>query len=106
MTPEGRVKAKVQKLLHQYGVYFRMYVPSGYGAQGLDFTCCYRGLYFEIETKADATKKMTARQKKTARDVERAGGIVFLVYDEITLAAVDQWLHRVSSRASTTETAP
>lgn len=92
MTPEGRVKAKVKKLLAQYGVYYRMYVPSGYGSQGLDFTCCYKGLYFEIETKADASKKMTPRQKKTAWDIKKADGIVFLVYDDASLADVEAWL--------------
>jgi hypothetical protein len=39
MTPEGRVKSDVRKLLNRYEVYYFMPVQMGYGAAGLDFHC-------------------------------------------------------------------
>lgn len=63
-TPEGKVKAVVKDFLRDRRVaslsrpvpdavgYYHMYVPSGYGDPALDFTGCYRGRFFAIETKA------------------------------------------------------
>ena len=50
MTPEGKVKQKVKKLLDEYRVHYDMPVPCGYGKQMLDFHCCYHGRYFAIES--------------------------------------------------------
>ena len=64
MTPEGKVKADVKAFLMERRVasmskpcldavgYYHMYVPSGYGDPALDFTGCYKGRFFSIETKA------------------------------------------------------
>ena len=63
-TPEGRVKIVVKAFLRNRNVaslsnsmsgavgYYHMYVPSGYGDPALDFTGCYKGRFFAIETKA------------------------------------------------------
>ena len=53
MTPEGKVKAKVSKLLQEFEeiLFYDMPVPGGYGKSTLDYVCCYRGLYFVVETK-------------------------------------------------------
>ncbi|MDE2471846.1 MAG: hypothetical protein KGL35_24760 [Bradyrhizobium sp.] len=65
MTPEGAVKKDVKAFLRERKVasmsapvpdavgYYHMYVPSGYGDPALDFTGCYKGRFFAIETKAD-----------------------------------------------------
>lgn len=63
-TPEGRVKTSVKAYLRSRNVaslsatishpvgYYHMYVPHGYGEPALDFTGCYKGRFFAIETKA------------------------------------------------------
>ena len=93
MTPEGEVKEKVKKLLHKYGVYYEMYVPSGYGKQSLDFVCCAFGTYLAIETK-QAGKKLTPRQQKTALDMRKAGGLVVEIIglDSPNFEKLEQWL--------------
>lgn len=65
MTPEGRVKDKVKAFLKARGVaslkdelpgavgYYHMYVPHGYGEPALDFTGCYKGRFWALETKAN-----------------------------------------------------
>jgi len=63
-TPEGRIKDQVKAWLKSRRVaslsapvadavgYYHMYVPSGYGDPALDFTGCYRGRFWALETKA------------------------------------------------------
>lgn len=80
-TPEGRVKRRVKQLLKQYGVWYFMPVPCGYGTAGIpDFVCCYRGLFFGIETKAPGRKSaVTPRQKQCHEAIRKAGGHVFVI---------------------------
>ena len=91
-TPEGKIKDKVKKILKTYeNLYYEMPVPSGYGKSGLDFTCCFCGRFFAIETKAPG-KKLTALQKQTMHSIFRAGGVVFVVDGERSLQELDAWL--------------
>lgn len=91
-TPEGKVKAKVSALLKRYDpLYYFMPVPSGFGESTLDYIGCYRGLFFSVETKAGAGK-LTERQKQTRLWMERAGGKVFEIRDEIGLKELEAWL--------------
>ena len=78
MTPEGKAKQRVKKLLNKYGVYSHMPVQNGMGAPTLDFICCYNGLYLAIETKAPG-KKPTQRQLKTMTKIAKAGGVAMVV---------------------------
>jgi hypothetical protein len=80
MTPEGRVKAKVKKLLKSFGedCYYEMPVPGGFGKSGLDFNICFCGRWISIETKAPG-EKLTERQLLRKREIEAAGGIVFSI---------------------------
>lgn len=77
-TPEGKVKNKVKALLKKYGVYYEMHVPCGYGAPGLDFNVCCNGFALYIETKAPG-KLVTSRQQRTKTDIEKSGGVVFVI---------------------------
>ena len=53
MTPEGKVKATVRKLLAQYGAYYTMPLGAGFGVAGVpDFLCCVDGVFLAVETKA------------------------------------------------------
>lgn len=87
MTPEGKVKAKVKKALLQLGTDCWRFMPvqTGYGAPALDFLLSVRGRFVAIETKAPG-KKLTPQQESTKADIEAAGGIVLIVWDEDTLA--------------------
>lgn len=78
MTPEGKVKAKVKKILNLAEAYYFMPVQTGYGTPTLDFLCFCRGRGFAIETKAPG-KKPTKRQEAIIHDIEYSGSVVFVI---------------------------
>lgn len=99
MTPEGKVKAAVKKVLTQSihsGIYFNMPVPTGYGTPMLDFVGCYHGRFFAIETKARG-KKPTRRQSLTIEQMREAGGVVFVIDGDTT--ELENWLDAVRKHA-------
>lgn len=77
-TPEGKVKAKVKEILDEAGAYHHWPVQNGMGAPCLDCHGCHCGRYFAIETKAPG-KHLTDRQAKTMRQIQAAGGKVFMI---------------------------
>ena len=91
MTPEGKVKEQVKKLLKQYGAYYHMPVMNGMGAPTLDFIVCCNGVFLAVETKAPG-KKPTPRQQITITDMKRAGASVFVVSNDEELAALGERL--------------
>jgi hypothetical protein len=91
-TPEGKIKAKVKKLLIEYGVYSFMPVQAGYGKPGLDFHCIFMGRAFCIETKKPGGKP-TARQELTIREIVQAGGEVFVIDGDTD--KLKRWLNNV-----------
>jgi hypothetical protein len=84
-TPEGDLKAKVKAFLKERKVaslsapvadavgYYHMYVPSGYGDPALDFTGCYKGRFWSLETKAEGNRP-SARQNLIIRTQHDALG--------------------------------
>ena len=85
MTPEGRIKAKVNRRLAELLKLWKfMPVQSGYGQPALDYVCCVNGLFVMIETKAPGGK-MSPTQTATKNAVIAAGGMVLLIYDDATL---------------------
>lgn len=91
MTPEGRVKDKVKRLLKRFKVYYHMAVLNGMGSPSLDFICCAWGFYFAIETKAPK-EWPTERQKLTMKEISEAGGFVFVVRDDESLLMLEAHL--------------
>lgn len=91
MTPEGKVKAAVKKLLMSYEAYWHMPVQNGMGAPSLDFVGCHRGRFYAVETKA-GNKQMTDRQRMTAAAMKAAGAAVFLINEETGLPELEVWL--------------
>jgi hypothetical protein len=91
VTPEGKIKAKVDALLKQYGAYYFKPVQNGMGAPGLDYHCVLRGHAFFIETKAPG-KHMTPRQRQTTQRIGAAGGVVWEVNSDAAIAALEAWL--------------
>lgn len=99
-TPEGAVKKAVRDVLDGYpDLYYEMPVPTGYGRSGLDFTCCYRSIFFAIETKAPG-KKPTLRQGVTAERIRQGGGVVFIIDGTASenLALLKLWLLAMSGQ--------
>lgn len=88
MTPEGRIKALVKRRMTAAfpDAYCFRPVQNGMGAPGLDEFWCIHGLWVAIEDKAPGLK-MTERQKTTAADIIKAGGLVFMVDGEERLNA-------------------
>lgn len=79
MTPEGRIKAQVKRILDRYSPMDKYWpVPGGLGASHLDFIGCYYGKYIAIETKAPG-KKPTPRQVARLDSVHRAGGFAMVI---------------------------
>jgi len=88
VTPEGKIKRMVQNVLGEFfddapggGLYKYWPVPSGFGASSLDCILCYRGKFIGIETKAPG-KKPTPRQELTIKQMQHAGGTVFVIDSE------------------------
>lgn len=86
MTPEGRVKAKVNRRLRTLGdkVWRFMPVQMGMGIPALDYLLCVNGQFVACETKVKG-KKLTDRQQLTSDAIRAAGGRVFVVYDDASL---------------------
>lgn len=78
MTPEGKVKAKVKRILNRAEAYYFMPVQTGYGMPTLDFLCFHRGTGFAIETKAPG-KKPTKRQEAIIHEIQLSGAQVFVI---------------------------
>lgn len=95
MTPEGRVKAVVNRRMEAAfpDAYRFMPVQNGMGAPGLDEFWCIEGLFVAIETKVPG-KHMTPRQQVTRDKIIRAGGIVFCVHDGDEIDRVIEILKR------------
>ena len=79
MTPEGKVKQKVKKMLASIpGLYAHWPVQNGMGSPTLDCIACCRGRYVGIETKA-VGKKLTPRQELTMNAMIDANANVFVL---------------------------
>lgn len=101
-TPEGKVKARVKRIIKQYGrrVHSRWPVLNGMGEPTLDCVACVNGEAFYVETKAEG-ECLTMRQGITRREILDAGGVVFVIVgiDELVLAELDAWIAERVRRA-------
>jgi Holliday junction resolvase len=81
-TPEGKVKAKVRKILDTYGAYHFMPATGGYGKSGVpDIVGCYHGYFFAIECKA-GKGKTTALQDKNLDAIVATGGVAVVINED------------------------
>jgi hypothetical protein len=97
MTPEGKVKHKVNKELGLVAhLWSFMPVQMGLGKAALDYLLCVRGRFIAIETKAKG-KKLTTRQLHTKAEMEAAGAVVFIVDDETSLAVAVAYIYNIAS---------
>jgi hypothetical protein len=92
-TPEGRVKARLDKMLKAEGVWYYSPQAGPYGVAGIpDRVVIVAGQFVGIECKADKYNKPTPLQAKCMRDIEQAGGKCFVAYDDETIAVVREYI--------------
>ena len=88
-TPEGKIKRWLDKSLKELGVWFYSPQAGPFGKAGIpDRVAIVRGRFVGIECKADKSKKPTALQTKTMKEIEMQGGKCFLVYVKETIQEV------------------
>ena len=104
-SPEGRVKARLDKMLKAEGAWFYSPQAGPFGVAGIpDRVACVFGHFVGIECKADKTKKPTALQMKCMRDIEKAGGKCFVAYDDETIDAVREYIRACNSKGQSSGT--
>ena len=82
MTPEGKVKAKVKKILTDKNIWFCMPVPTGFSRRGIpDFICCVNSRFLSIETKA-GRGKTTALQEHEMSLIRASKGATLVVSED------------------------
>lgn len=100
MTPEGKIKTKVRRVLSLFGddLYSFMPVQYGYGATTLDYLCAttdkfsHNGpIFFAIETKAPG-KQPTLRQQSLIAQLRRMGTKVFVIDSDDGVEELRVWL--------------
>ena len=95
MTPEGRVKRKVDRILKPYiesgHVYKFMPVQSGYGKKTLDYLLGVCGKFVAIETKKENAVP-TPLQWKHIREIDAAGGEWFVIAGVDDTKELEQYL--------------
>jgi len=83
MTPEGKVKEAVKKVLKSRGIWFFMPMQNGFGVVGIpDFICCWKGQFLAIETKAPGKRAdTTPNQERKIQEIKDHGGWALVVDD-------------------------
>lgn len=91
MTPEGKVKNEVKKVLAKYKSQIDGFwpVPAGYGESHLDYVGCVAGYFLSIETKKPGSKP-TPRQNHRIDCVRRAGGVALVIDGTENTTTYDQ----------------
>lgn len=82
MTPEGKVKAQIDKLLKAYKVWYFKPVSNGFGSMGIpDYICCMpNGHFLAIEAKADAKSKPTELQQARITQIKENNGTAMVIH--------------------------
>jgi Holliday junction resolvase len=95
-TPEGKVKAKVKKILDEYGVYHFSPATGGYGVSGIpDIVGCFHGKFIAIECKA-GDNKPTALQERQLYQIQRNKGHA-LVINETNYVVLELLLKEIKA---------
>ena len=93
-TPEGKVKKKIDKMLKDHSVWYFKPQSGPYGSSGIpDYICCVAGELVGIEAKSGPTKKPTALQEKCMADIEKAGGVCFVAFDDTSIQLVEDYIN-------------
>lgn len=78
-TPEGKVKAKLKKVLDEMGIWHFSPFQAGMGRAGIpDVIACYEGRFVAFECKA-GRGKTTALQEREINAIRKAKGLAFVI---------------------------
>jgi len=92
MTPEGKVKANIKKILKAHDAYYSMPIGTGFGAMGVpDFLVCHKGRFIGIEAKTVGNKP-TKLQGSNMEHIRSCGGVA-LVVNELNLHELEDLLN-------------
>lgn len=99
MTPEGKVKSAVKKLLALHGVYYFMPGANGYGRAGIpDIIACVNGRFLAIECKA-GKGTTTALQDREMNLITASGGMALLVSDKVDhFTALEELINELKAK--------
>ncbi|NDB59188.1 VRR-NUC domain-containing protein [bacterium] len=79
MTPEGKVKKQVKKILDDIGAYHFSPMTAGFGRSGVpDIIACVKGKFIGIECKAGKNEP-TLLQKHNMKLINQSGGLSIVV---------------------------
>lgn len=92
LTPEGRVKEAVKRLLRERGIWWFCPVSNGMGIVGIpDFVCVWRGRFLGIETKAPGKRNNTTpNQNRVLQEIKDHGGMTIVIDD---VSQLKEYLH-------------
>ena len=83
-TPEGKVKAKVIRLIKAHGSDAWYYTPAtrGMGRSGIpDILMCLKGVFIAVEVKRDIKHKPTKLQEHELWKIQKSGGWACVIHD-------------------------
>jgi len=83
MTPEGKVKHDIKKVLAHHRVWYYMPVQNGMGRVGIpDFVCIVNGRFLGVEAKAEGKENtVTKNQAHVISGIRAAGGMAIVCSD-------------------------
>ena len=91
LTPEGKVKARVRRILEINKIYHFLPATGGYGRSGVpDIVGCYLGHFFAIECKTKGNAA-TALQERELQHIKNAGGYTFII-NETNEKDIENWI--------------
>lgn len=96
LTPEGKVKARVKRVLDEHGIYHFSPFQAGMGRAGIpDIICCCGGKFLAVECKA-GKGKTTALQDREIQRIREHGGVALVIREDNIneLEEAIQWLSR------------
>src|SRR5215475_8150452 len=96
-TPEGKIKRKIKVILdtyREYGIYYFMPVPGGFGRSSLDYLGFLCGFGFAIEAKREGGKP-TERQEGVIEKIRASGTPVFVIDGVKGLTEFNDWCQSV-----------
>ena len=93
MTPEGKTKKDIKKILDAYKPDLWYFMPVNKHTRGIpDFVGCYKGKFFSIEAKS-FNGTVTELQSDTINTIKKAGGTALVIRDA-DLPTLRAWLER------------
>lgn len=96
LTPEGKVKAQVKRILDDYDIYHFSPFQAGMGRAGIpDIICCCDGKFLAVECKA-GKGKTTPLQERELAQIRGHGGVALVINEDNIdeLKEAIKWLSR------------